>query len=189
MTTSEARAWRAARRAYEMGRVRAGLVRGLVVACLAAALAVACCGPRALAWMPLTWLAWAALEWRGGALRVGGVRGLVAGAVTLILPATWLRACCEGMEHDAACRAPETCAMIGALIGIGVAMTMPRVASAKGRAEGALGATVGALAVSAVRCTSLLGGEAFGLLLGLTGGLVAASAASAWLAQPRATPG
>jgi hypothetical protein len=137
--------------------------------------------------MPLTWLAWGILEWRGGGLRAGGIRGLVAGAVTLILPATWLRACCAGMEHGAACRAPETCAMIGALIGIAVAVAMPQGVSARKRAEGALGAIVGALAVSAVRCTSLLSGEAIGLALGLTSGLVAVSAASAWLAQRRAT--
>jgi uncharacterized membrane protein YdjX (TVP38/TMEM64 family) len=93
------------------------------------------------------------------------------------------------MEHGAACRAPETCAIIGAMIGIAVAATMPPVLSGRARAEGALGAAVGALAVSAARCTSLLGGEAIGLALGLTGGLVAASVASAWLAQRRTTAG
>jgi hypothetical protein len=187
MKTSESKTWHAARRAYEMGRMRSGLTRGFVVASLVAGLALACCGPRAFAWVPLTWLAWGVVEWRGGTLRAGGLRGLVAGAATLLLPATWLRVCCEGMERGAACRAPEACGILGGLIGVAVAIALPRTASASKGVEAAFGAVIGVLAVSAVRCTLLLRGEALGLAFGLAAGLAAMSATRTWAEQRRAS--
>ncbi len=182
MTTIEATARRAARRAYEIGRARLGMLRGLLVTGAVTVLAVACAGTSALAWMPLTWLVWASVEWRGGALRAGAVRGLAAGAVTLVLPVTWLRVCCAGMERGAACSAPQACAILGALIGCGLAASLPEVSTTPKRVEAALGAVAGVLAVSGVRCASLLRGEALGLVVGLAAGL----AAGAWIAQRRA---
>jgi len=133
--------------------------------------------------MPLGWLLWLAVEWRGGALRIGGLRGLVAGAVTLVLPATWLHACCAAMAAGGVCAAPELCAAIGGAIGIGAAIAVPPMPSAAKYVEAAGGVAIGTLAVSAARCSSLLRGEVLGLGVGLGLGLVAMSLARVWMAR------
>jgi hypothetical protein len=183
MMTDDRTAWLAARRAYELGRVRVGLGRASLVTCAVAVLTVACCGRSAVGWMPVVWLVWLAVEWRGCALRVGGLRGLVAGAVTLVLPTTWLRTCCAAMASGGHCAAPELCAVVGGAIGIAAAIALPAASSARRSIEAACGVALGTCAVSAARCTVLLKGEAIGLALGLGLGLTAASLARGWLAR------
>lgn len=183
MTPHEQSAWSAARRAYELGRARAGAVRGAVVAAGVAVLTIAVSGVHAAPWLPLTWALWLLVDWRGGSLRAGALRGLVAGAVTVVMPATWLHACCATMTSGGECSASGVCVAIGALIAGLAVVALPRATSTRTAVQGVLGVAAGMVAVSAGRCTSLLGGEALGLAAGVAMGLVAASAARAWLAN------
>jgi hypothetical protein len=186
MTSVEAQArasWRAARRAYEIGRLRTGAARAVVVAVVIGALGVSVTGSRALAWVALPWLAWTVIEWRGGALRTGGMRGLVAGGVTLLLPLTWLRPCCgPGMQmgEGACCAQPGTCSAAGAVIGLVAALAIPSVRSGK-RLEAAAGAALAIAPCLLIRCAALVVGEGVGLAAGVLAGVAAASLAKAWI--------
>src|SRR5205823_6332465 len=79
-------AMRAARTAYEFGRVRIALVRAAVAATAVAAIALAIVGARALPWVVATFVTTAFVEWRGGVLARGARRGILAGLATLLLP-------------------------------------------------------------------------------------------------------
>jgi len=185
METDQGRARRAARRAYELGRLRAGLGRALVVAAAAAGAAAIVVGWRATAWLPVTVVVWTLVEWRGAWLREGARRGLLAGLASLFLPLSILRPCCspEAMASGMACcdkAMPSTCAAVGALLGLSLALLLPR-APRERRLETALGMALGTGALATLRCGPLLLGEAAGLLGGLAAGVVAAGLARAWM--------
>jgi hypothetical protein len=177
--------YRAARRAYELGRLGGALKRALVVAAAAASAGAIVVGWRAIAWLPVTVVVWTFVEWRGTWLREGARRGLLAGLASLFLPLSVLRPCCspEAMARGADCCAtamPSTCAGVGALFGLSLALLLPRAPRTR-RLETAMGMALGTGALVALRCGPLLLGEAVGLLGGLTAGVVAASLARAWL--------
>jgi hypothetical protein len=181
---------RAARAAYEIGRLRVGAARALAIALGATALAAVSVGTSALAWVALPWLAWTAIEWRGGDLRIGGTRGLFAGMVTLVLPMTWLRPCCAPgmtMGEGACCAQPWMCVAAGAVVGLLAGISLPpSMTSLRARLEATAGIGLALASVAALRCTALLLGEAAGLLVGVTAGVVAASLAGAVVARVRA---
>ena len=187
MTTDLRIIERAVRRAYEIGRWRRGLFRGLVVAAAMTALATITVGRSALVWALVPWLAWALIEWRGGALRTGGIRGLVAGAVILVLPVTWLRPCCSpgmALGEGACCSDPSMCIAAGGLIGLLAIMAIPTAryaASPRRSLEAIIGVTLGIASAAGIRCTALVAGEAAGLACGALLGLAVAAGVRAFL--------
>ena len=183
MTTNVEHAYRAARSAYEWARVRAGLLRGVIVTAAVAIAASIAIGPRSLVWLPVTFVVAAFSEWWGAALVRGVRRGLVAGLVMLAMPLSVLRPCCNGATMMAAdgscCTMPGACVAAGALYGMVLAFFLPRVGRGK-RASAALGMALGASAVASARCAPLFLGESLGLLGGLFAGVVATGLARAW---------
>ena len=172
---------RAAKRAYELGRLRTAALHAVAVAVLVAGAAAIAVGIRALAWLPLTLLAWILVEWRGAWLLRGAQRGLLAGVAALFLPLSILRPCCAaGTVECCSGSMPPMCAAIGGLLGLSLALLIPKAPGSR-RVEAALGVAVGAASVAALRCGPLLLGEAAGLLGGLTAGVLAASLARAWM--------
>ena len=181
MDGDQERARRAAKRAYELGRLRTAVLRAAAVAALVAGAAAIAVGGRALAWLPLTMLAWMLVEWRGTWLLRGARRGLLAGLAALFLPLSVLRPCCAGGTVECCSGSmPPVCAAVGGLLGLSLALLIPKAPGAR-RVEAALGVAVGAASVAALRCGPLLMGEAAGLLGGLTAGVLAASLARAWM--------
>jgi len=175
-------------RAYERGRMKMALVHALTFCFVGAGLSLAFVGARSLVWLPLTFVAWALLEWRGVGLLRGGRVGALAGVVTLALPMSLLRRCCrpgavEVMGMDC-CSMPGTCAAAGVLVGLVLAFLLPTKGS---RREAALGMVLGVVAVAPMKCTGLLLGEAVGLVGGLVAGALVASAARMALARRTAT--
>jgi hypothetical protein len=180
---------RAARRAYELGRLRMSTARAAGVAAASAAVALVAVGPRALVWLPVTMVAWVVIEWRGTWLQRGARRGLVAGLVTLALPISILRPCCRvdvDMSSGTCCTMPGACVAAGALLGLSLALLVPRVPS-EHRATAALGMVLGVGSVAALRCGPLLLGEASGLIGGLAAGVIAANIARAWMDRGQAS--
>jgi hypothetical protein len=108
------------------------------------------------------------------------------GAVTLLLPLSILRPCCAREPVDGApcCTMPEACWLTGALLGLSLAIALPR-GSRRDRFEAALGATLGIASAAALRCASLFAGEALGLAAGLVAGVIAAGLARAWIDRLR----
>ena len=107
------------------------------------------------------------------------------GMASLFLPLSVLRPCCspEAMAAGGDCcttAMPSTCAGVGALLGLSLVLLLPRAPRSR-RVEAALGMALGTGALAALRCGPLLLGEAAGLLGGLMAGVVAASAARAWM--------
>ena len=179
-------AYGTARRAYELGRVRAGVLRGSIVTAAVALAAYVAVGSSALAWLPVTFVVAALAEWRGSSLVLGVRRGLVAGLAMLALPLSILRPCCQGaaaatMGADC-CTMPEVCVATGALYGIVLAFFLPKI-PADGRMTAAFGMALGASAVASARCAPLFIGESVGLLSGLFAGVVMAGVARAWAAR------
>ena len=185
---------RRARFAYELGRVRAGLLRGAGLALAAGAVAWFAVGGQAPAWVPLTFVVAAICEWRGGLLASGARRGLVAGLVTLFLPLALLRPCC-GTDvpgpSGACCTMPSACLLAGALFGLSLSLFLP--ASSRGNdglargLEATAGMALGASSIAAMRCAGLFAGEALGLVGGLVAGVAAAGLARALLDRRRAS--
>ncbi|CAN98273.1 MULTISPECIES: hypothetical protein [Sorangium] len=174
---------RAARRAYELGRLRSSALRAAMVAAVSAAAAVVAVGPDALAWVPVTLLVWIFIEWRGTWLLRGARGGLLAGLTTLALPLSILRPCCRldaDMSSGTCCTMPGACVVVGAMLGLSLALVVPRVPSER-RATTAIGMVLGVGSVAALRCGALLFGEAAGLIGGLVAGVVAANLARAWM--------
>jgi hypothetical protein len=173
------------RRAYERGRVvtaarRAGLVLLPIVA-----MALASGERRALALLPVTFVAWMLAQWRGGALLRGAYYGLAGGAVTCLLPLTVLRPCCtpEAMARGGdCCTMPSACGVAGMLLGFGLAALVP---AGPARWRTAAGIAVGLASVAVLRCATLFGAEAAGLMGGLVAGVFAGAAASAVFREQR----
>src|SRR5690349_4342333 len=94
MQSSFDSAYRAARRHYELGRLRDALVRATAVVLLVAAVTAIAIGKGGLAWLPLTFGVVVLAEWLGRAWVKGARRGLAAGFVALVVPLSILRPCC-----------------------------------------------------------------------------------------------
>lgn len=175
-----------ARTAYECGRLRLWLARAAFVTALIGAAALLFVGPGGLAWLPVTFVIWTALGWRGGALLRGGRQGLIAGAFTFVLPMSLLRPCClpgAPMSSDC-CTMPGMCVLTGALLGLALAWFLPRGPGAR-RIETAAGMALSVSSVAALKCTALFAGEALGLLGGLIAGIAAASTLAALIDHRR----
>jgi hypothetical protein len=182
---------RAARRAYEIGRLRVSMAHATGIAAVAAAVALVVLGRRALVWLPVTLVVWTFIEWRGTWLQQGARRGLVAGLATLALPLSVLRPCCRpgvDMSSGTCCTMPGACVAAGVLFGLSLALLVPRVPS-EHRATTAVGMVLGVGSVAALRCGALLFGEAAGLIGGLVAGVVAANLARAWMDRGQARAG
>ncbi|CAN5390470.1 hypothetical protein BH09MYX1_BH09MYX1_41540 [soil metagenome] len=173
-----------ARRAYERGRLRTALVRGTAVSAVLSVLAVTLLGWRALPWLSVAFLAVTLGEWRGSYFGAGARRGFAIGAIGLLLPMSLLRPCCAGkdmmMDGAACCTMPSACGIAGILLGVSVAVLWP-IAPLRKQPEIALGTLLGAAGIFAVRCGGMFTGEVVGLVLGLTGGVLASAIARAWL--------
>lgn len=171
------RARSASLRAYELARLRMAAVHAVTFCLLSAGLSLVFVGAQSLLWLPLTLVAWGILEWRGVGLLRGGRIGAVAGALTLALPLSLLQRCCKaGALHvvgASCCSMPGACAVAGMVIGLVLACLLP---TDRKRGETVLGMVVGIAAIAPLKCSTLLAGEALGLVGGLLAGVLAASA-------------
>jgi hypothetical protein len=167
-------------RAYERGRLRSAALHAVTFGLLAAALSLAFVSASGVVWLPLTLAAWMFVEWRGVGLLRGARVGALAGAVTLALPMSVLHRCCkpgalEMMGADC-CTMPGACAGAGVLVGLVLACFLPLDGK---RWQTVSGMVLGIAAVAPMKCTSLLLGEALGLVGGLLAGVLAATAVRA----------
>ena len=178
--------YRAARRAYELGRLRISLWRALWVALPILGLGLLTSGRAALLVLPLTLAAWVLLYFRGDELLRGSWYGLMGGLVTSVLPMSVLRPCCDMTAASATsaancCTMPGACLGAGALVGVVLAAAVPF-----GRAtwwRTALGIALGMASVAVLKCATLFAGEAVGLAGGLAAGVAVVAGAKAVLAQ------
>jgi hypothetical protein len=178
------RARSASLRAYERGRLQTAALHAVTFGLLVAGLSLIFVGARSWTWLPLTLAAWGFVEWRGAGLLRGGRVGALAGAVTVALPMSILRSCCkpgalERMGADC-CSMPGACAGAGVVVGLVMASLLPLNGARRGTV---LGMVLGIIAVAPMKCSTLLVGEALGLVGGLFAGVVAASAARVVLAR------
>ena len=176
---SESDLARGARRAYELGRLRTSALRAGLLACALGAVAAVVVGRVAIAWLPVTFGAWMIAHWRGAEVLRGARYGLLAGAAALVLPLSLLRPCCATMpiaQMTSACCEPVHCVVPGVVIGLTIALLVPRGGSWW---RTGLGLALGAGSVATFRCASLFAAEAIGLLVGIAAGLLAASVAAA----------
>src|SRR6478752_2649915 len=175
-----------ARRAYELGRLRSSLLSALLVSSLVALLGGLTVGAASFRLLPLTFAIWVLAHWLGQGFQRGAFYGLLGGVVTHLLPMSILRPCCAGgamaMQNGAdCCTMPGACLLAGAAVGAAVAAVVPF-----GRAswwQTAAGSAAGLTSVAILNCAPLFGGEAIGLVAGLVGGLLLASAARFRLAN------
>jgi len=184
MASDFALAYRASRRSYELGRLGLALVHAAVAVALVGAVAVGLLGRSSLDWLPITFVATALAEWRGGFLLRGARRGMLAGLAALLLPLSVLRPCC-GLDAKAmgvaCCVMPSACSAAGALVGAAAALLLPNAPDR--RLQASAGLLLGVVAVAVPRCSHLFLGETVGLLAGVAAGLVAVSAGRAWLVR------
>jgi hypothetical protein len=101
------------------------------------------------------------------------------------LPMSILRPCCDmqAMPGAECCTMPGACLLAGAGVGAALAAVVPF-----GRAawwQTALGMAAGLTSIAVLKCATLFSGEAIGLVGGLMGGLLLASAARSRLAMAR----
>jgi len=182
----------AALRAYEVGRARTSLVRAAFVSAVIAAFGYVLLGRSALPWTMLPLAVVFIAEYRGMGLASGVRRGVLVGLVTLAVPLSLLRPCCDPKVMEMAARTGDMscctdwscCLLIGLLLGVLASFAMPRVDRGGARTT-VLGFAAGAASVAALRCSMLFYGEALGLFGGLLTALVIASAARAFLPQRR----
>lgn len=180
---------RRARVAYELARAKVAAFRSMALVALVGVAAFVCFGRAGLTWLPLTVVAWFAIEWRGGALLRGGRVGAGVGLIALAVPIWAFRTCCRAgdavMGADC-CNMTGACAAVGSLIGLTLAAFLVRAPRAH-RVESALGMGLALLAVASIRCAELLAGEALGLLGGLAAGAIASSVVAALVDRARRT--
>lgn len=170
-----------ARRAYEAARLRRGLVRGAAFGALLGIVSSVALGLGALAWLPVFIGVWTLLEWRGDGFLRGGRVGALFGALLAIVPSGLFMTSCRigcTLASGVCCSTSRACAGIGGLVGLGVAALLARLPAGK-RVQTTFGATAGLIATSIPRCSGLMLGEAFGLVVGLLVGTVAAGLACA----------
>ncbi|HVJ88836.1 MAG TPA: hypothetical protein VM580_03470 [Labilithrix sp.] len=170
-------AYREARRAYELGRLRSATWRAALVVVPVAALGLGTSGRSAILALPFTIAAWLFAFWRGDVLLRGAFYGLLGGLATSILPMSILRPCCAAGAPMGAecCTMPGACLGAGALVGVVLAVAVPFGKTTWWRT--ALGMVLGMSSVAVLKCTTLFAGEAFGLVGGLMAGIVAVTAA------------
>ena len=177
----------AAKRAYELARVRTGAIRALALVVIAGIAAYVSLGPAGLAWLPLTAVVWTGIEWRGGSVLRGGRVGAGVGLMALAVPVWAFRTCCragDAMMGADCCNMTSACSAVGVLLGLTLAVFLVRVPHGQKR-ESALGMGLALLAVASVRCGGLLEGEALGLLGGLAAGALASSLVAAVVDRAR----
>jgi hypothetical protein len=80
------------------------------------------------------------------------------------------------------CSMPQVCVGAGAVLGLAVVLTLPRLRTTVEWARATGGALWAVASVVATRCVSLFVGEALGLVGGLLASAVALSVARAWWA-------
>lgn len=176
-----------ATRAYERGRLYAGARRAFVAVALVALASLLVTDEIAWLWLPLTAAVVCLGEWRGEWPMKAMRRGFALGLVTAFLPMTILRPCCspEAMARGVSCcTTPSACWAAGAAVGILIALVLPRAPSGR-RAETILAGAAGALSVAVVRCSTLVVGEAVGLLGGMAIAAIAIGVARAKLVDRR----
>lgn len=170
-----------ARRAYELGVLRLGLTRGAVVACVVGVLSAAgVISLQSPVWLLPIFVVWSFLGWRGSLLWRGALGGLGAGLVALALPLSLLRPCCASMMTATDCSMPQVCVGAGAVLGLVVVSTLPRLRTSAEWARASGGALLAVASIVATRCVSLFVGEVLGLAGGLLASAVAVSMARAW---------
>lgn len=177
--------YRRTRRAYELGRLRSSTLKAVLVTSLVALLGWGTSGAASLKLLPLTLGIWLLVHWLGQSYQRGAFYGLVGGVVTHLLPLSILRPCCnmEAMPGADCCTMPGACLLAGAAVGVAMAAVVPF-----GRAswkQTATGMAAGLTSVAVLKCATLFGGEALGLVAGLVGGLALASAARSRLVAVR----
>lgn len=161
--------------------LRLGVTRGAVVACLVGILSAAgLVSLQSIAWLLPVFVAWSFLGWRGALVWRGALSGLGAGLVALALPLSLLRPCCASMMTATECSMPQMCVGAGAVLGLLVVVTLPRLRTTGEWARASGGALVGVGSIVATRCVSLFVGEVIGLAGGLLASAVAVSMARAW---------
>ncbi|HEX8796327.1 MAG TPA: hypothetical protein VF765_35495 [Polyangiaceae bacterium] len=173
-----------ARRAYELGMLRLGVTRGAVVACLVGILSVA--GVISLHsgfWLLPVFVVWSLLGWRGSLVWRGALSGLGPGLAALALPVSLLRPCCASMMTATDCSMPQMCIGAGAVLGLVVVLTLPRLRTTAEWARASGGALLAVASIVATRCVTLFVGEVLGLAGGLLASAVAVSMARAWWAS------
>jgi hypothetical protein len=161
--------------------MKAGAIRALALAVLTGVVAFFSFRDAGLAWLPLTALAWTAIEWRGGALLRGGRIGAGVGFAALAMPLWAFRTCCragDAMMGRNCCNMTSACTAVGLLLGLTLAVFLVRQPRTH-RLESAGGMGLALLAVASVRCAELVAGEALGLLGGLAAGAIASSLVAA----------
>lgn len=168
LSTFEARALGA----YERGRRRTAMVHALVVALALGIASFVVQGTRALALLPVVVVLVALAEYRGRLFGQGVRRGTALGLASWLLPMTLLRPCCANMDPariaGPCCTMPACCLAAGACLGLLFSLAAPRSrADRTSEISGALGLVLGAVTVTAMRCTGLFTGEVFGLLGGV----------------------
>ncbi len=175
--------YRAARRAYELGRLRVALGRALWVALPVAGLGLLTSGRSALLVLPLTLAAWVFAHFRGDELLRGSWYGLTGGLVTSVLPLSVLRPCCAIAAAPGVdcCTMPGACLGAGALVGVVLAAAVPLANASWWRT--ACGIALGMASVAVMKCTTLFAGEAAGLVGGLAAGVAVVAAARALIAR------
>jgi hypothetical protein len=181
-------AYRAARRQYELGRVRSAILRAMAVVLFAALASGLAVGREGFAWLPIAFGVCVFTEWQGRWWMKGARRGIVAGFVPLLLPLSILRPCCASSPEAAlatsCCTMPSICWAVGGLLGLGLSLALPKEPAAR-RTEAALGMLLGVTSITVVRCSALFVAEAGGLLGGLLAGVLAASLGRALVVRSR----
>ncbi len=167
---------RQARRAYEFGRLRGAVVSAALMAGTGAVLGHMLVGPRAALWAPVTFAIWCLVSFRGGILLRGAHYGLVAGALTFLMPLSVLRPCCRwDASGMGSCTMPEMCVAMGALVGLPLSAWALSLCQSR-RIEAGIGVWLGVISMAAFKCSALFAGEAVGLFAGAALGVVLATA-------------
>ena len=180
---------RRARTAYELARLRVGVLHAIALSTIVGAAAFVSFGQAGLAWLPVTAVTWTVIEWRGKALLRGGRIGAAVGLIALAVPIWAFRSCCHAgdrMMGTGCCSMTSACTIIGVMVGLPLAVFLvgtPR----ETRSETAIGMSFALLAVAAVRCAGLFAGEALGLMGGLAAGALASSLVAALVDRARRT--
>ena len=174
-------------RAYEWGRARVASMRAVVFASVVAIVSAIAIGRGAVPWAFVSFVALAFAGWRGGALQRGALRGALGGLVTLAIPMSILRPCCDAAmtASGSCCTMPSMCGVSGIVLGLAMALVWPREKSRGDHFTAGAGVALGALSVAAARCSGLFIGESIGLALGLLAGVAASTVARALLTRVR----
>lgn len=191
-----AAAERVARRAYELARVRRGMLRAAALGAALALLAALVLGRQGALPLIALFAVWSVVEWRGGAALRGARIGAPAGVLAWLVPTSAIDGCCRlgcTLTGGACCGITGACTMFGVLLGVAVGVALTRSSRSPDgarpeplRIEAVLGGIAGLAAAAGPRCTTLVLGESVGLLLGVVAGTAVASAIGAAL-RPRTT--